>query len=179
MTDYDTTLEFLLDCARGAGRIVMQYVGQVPEIRDKGRLDLVTRADFESEQYLIDRIAERFPDHAVHGEERGAVARAAYNWTVDPLAVRSRWTEGTATLTMKKSRTAMKVAVRTTHIAPEPGSPDGVSGAAAGAVVCWALLDVTKAPDGSTRGFRLCGAGPRTRVRPPDRTSHGAPPGNQ
>jgi myo-inositol-1(or 4)-monophosphatase len=85
MLDYEPTLEFLLECARGAGQIVMRYVGAVPEIRDKGSLDLVTRADFESEQYLIDRIRERFPDHAVHGEERGAVTPAAYNWTVDPL----------------------------------------------------------------------------------------------
>jgi myo-inositol-1(or 4)-monophosphatase len=85
MLDYETTLEFLLDCARGAGRIVMSYFGSVPDIWDKGTLDLVTRADYESEQYLIDRIAERFPEHAVHGEERGAVARAAYNWYVDPL----------------------------------------------------------------------------------------------
>jgi myo-inositol-1(or 4)-monophosphatase len=83
--DEEATLEFLLQCARGAGQIVMGYAADVPEIRDKGRLDLVTRADLESEQYLIDKITERFPGHAVHGEERGAVQRAAFNWYVDPL----------------------------------------------------------------------------------------------
>jgi myo-inositol-1(or 4)-monophosphatase len=83
--DEGAALEFLLECARGAGRIVMGYASGVPEIRDKGRLDLVTRADLESEQYLIDTIMERFPEHAVHGEERGPVQQAAYNWYVDPL----------------------------------------------------------------------------------------------
>jgi myo-inositol-1(or 4)-monophosphatase len=85
MMDYEAAVEFLLECARGAGQIVMGYAGDVPEIRNKGRLDLVTRADFESEQYLIDRIAERFPEHAVHGEERGAIQQAGFNWYVDPL----------------------------------------------------------------------------------------------
>jgi myo-inositol-1(or 4)-monophosphatase len=85
MMDYEAAVEFLLECARGAGQIVMRYAGDVPEIRNKGRLDLVTRADFESEQYLIDRIAERFPEHAVHGEERGAIQQSAFNWYVDPL----------------------------------------------------------------------------------------------
>src|SRR5947209_14950309 len=85
MLDYDATLDFLLDCARGAGHIVMRSFGHARDVRDKGPLDLVTQADYESEQYLIQRIGERFPEHAVHGEERGAVARAAYNWFVDPL----------------------------------------------------------------------------------------------
>src|SRR5574341_1251397 len=85
MLDYDTTLDFLRDCARGAGEIVMRHFGADHDVRDKGVLDLVTAADYESERYLIDRIGERFPDHAVHGEERGAVEPAAYNWFVDPL----------------------------------------------------------------------------------------------
>jgi len=83
--DLDAALEFAAESARGAGRIVMRDAGQVPDVRQKGRLDLVTRADLESEAYLIQRIAERFPSHAVHGEERGAVERAAFNWYVDPL----------------------------------------------------------------------------------------------
>jgi myo-inositol-1(or 4)-monophosphatase len=85
MIDHEAVLAFAVECARGAGQIVMRYAEAVPDIRDKGRLDLVTRADLESEAYLIDRIARRFPDHAVHGEERGAVAPAAFNWFVDPL----------------------------------------------------------------------------------------------
>jgi myo-inositol-1(or 4)-monophosphatase len=83
--EYGEALEFAVELARGAGGIVMRYFGDVPDIRDKGRLDLVTRTDLQSEQFLIDRIAARYPDHAVHGEERGAVERAAYNWYVDPL----------------------------------------------------------------------------------------------
>lgn len=85
MLDHEAALEFVRECARGAGEIVRRYAGHVPDVRDKGRLDLVTRADLESEQYLIDRIAARYPDHAVHGEERGAITRAEYNWYVDPL----------------------------------------------------------------------------------------------
>jgi myo-inositol-1(or 4)-monophosphatase len=83
--DHARTLEFAIDCARAAGRIVMRYFGVVPDVQEKGRLDLVTRADLESEQLLIEEIETRFPDHAVHGEERGSVARVRYNWFVDPL----------------------------------------------------------------------------------------------
>src|SRR5437762_2015758 len=67
MLDYDVTLDFLLDCARGAGQIVMRSFGHARDVRDKGPLDLVTQADYDSEQYLIQRIGERFPEHAAHG----------------------------------------------------------------------------------------------------------------
>jgi myo-inositol-1(or 4)-monophosphatase len=85
MVDVDAALQFVQGIARGAGEIVMRYAGAVPDVRDKGRLDLVTRADLESEAYLAARIVERFPEHAVHGEERGAAPPAAFNWYVDPL----------------------------------------------------------------------------------------------
>lgn len=79
--------KFILDCARGAGQILMKYWQNIPEIRPKGCLDLVTTADLKSEQYIVKQIAKRFPGHAVDSEERGFTGEAEYEykWTVDPL----------------------------------------------------------------------------------------------
>jgi myo-inositol-1(or 4)-monophosphatase len=56
----------------------------------KGRNDLVTEADFASQQAIHDHIHERFPDHCFVGEERMELPMAAnsgseWRWIVDPL----------------------------------------------------------------------------------------------
>jgi myo-inositol-1(or 4)-monophosphatase len=46
----------------------------------------VTRADHESEKYLIDTIRKAFPDHAINAEESGEwEGRAEHQWYLDPL----------------------------------------------------------------------------------------------
>src|SRR5260370_23989449 len=51
------------------------------------------------------------------------------------LACKSRWMDGTATLTMKKSRTLMKVPVRSTSVVPQYGRLAAAGGATGAAVV--------------------------------------------
>ena len=52
----------------------------------KGDVDLVTEADRASEALIRQRLAERFPEHGVYGEE-GTRERLTgeYRWYVDPL----------------------------------------------------------------------------------------------
>lgn len=46
----------------------------------------MTRADKESEAFLLARIQEEFPMHAVLGEETGEHAgTGGYRWVLDPL----------------------------------------------------------------------------------------------
>lgn len=67
-----------------------------PESRENKRVtlktptDLVTRADHESERLIASRIAARFPDHAVVGEEATGLSEVSPpdgrpRWIVDPV----------------------------------------------------------------------------------------------
>src|SRR6185369_12508613 len=51
----------------------------------KGRANLVTIADKESEALVIRRIRERYPDHAILAEESGASSGSESKWIIDPL----------------------------------------------------------------------------------------------
>ena len=72
------------------GKVLQSYFGQKPEIRKKGAIDLVTRADTESEKAIIETIRSRFPDHAILAEESGLymgghASHTRNRWIVDPL----------------------------------------------------------------------------------------------
>lgn len=74
--------------AREAGGILLQLAGGSLDVRLKGEVDLVTAADRASEERIVARIRERFPDHGILAEESGAIGRAAaseYLWVIDPL----------------------------------------------------------------------------------------------
>ncbi len=80
------TLNFLKEIASVAGDIIQQYVGDDLNIEHKGRTDLVTIADHDSEAYLIDAIHAAFPDHAIIAEESGGKeGQADHQWYLDPL----------------------------------------------------------------------------------------------
>src|SRR6516162_6472883 len=51
----------------------------------KGRANLVTVADKESEALIIRRIRERYPSHAILAEESGASSGSDAKWIIDPL----------------------------------------------------------------------------------------------
>jgi myo-inositol-1(or 4)-monophosphatase len=84
-------LEFAIELAREAGDILMRAYGTVERagVGYKGWRNLVTETDLAVEDHLARRIAGRFPEHGILGEER--VARApsgdgpAYRWVIDPL----------------------------------------------------------------------------------------------
>ncbi|MDA6840295.1 inositol monophosphatase, partial [Escherichia coli] len=58
--------------------------------------DVVTRADRESEELIAGMIAERYPDHAILGEEGGCRGNAAsdWRWVVDPLDGTTNYSQG-------------------------------------------------------------------------------------
>ena len=81
------------EIARGGGVILAKYFGAKieAEYKDKERTDPVTVADRECQQYLVEAISERFPDHGIVGEEdeetesdAEAVAPDTV-WILDPL----------------------------------------------------------------------------------------------
>ena len=68
------------------GRLLLQAYGRV-SAREKGPADLVTEADFASQQLIADRLGEAFPDHTLLAEEEGAETDPdnPWRWIVDPL----------------------------------------------------------------------------------------------
>lgn len=73
-----------IDIAREAGQILMAHRGVSFEL--KGEHDLVTAADRASEELVVRRLRERFPEHGIVAEEGGrAEMDAELRWYVDPL----------------------------------------------------------------------------------------------
>jgi myo-inositol-1(or 4)-monophosphatase len=80
-------LDFSVQLAREAGDVLKHYMGRDKQVELKGRANLVTVADKESEALVIERIRERYPDHAILAEESGASGAASGEgkWIIDPL----------------------------------------------------------------------------------------------
>ena len=80
-----------------AGAIQLAHLGRA-EVAKKGAIDLVTEVDLAIERSFRATIAERFPDHAVLGEEFSASdpARAGtrYCWVFDPLDGTTNYAHG-------------------------------------------------------------------------------------
>src|ERR1041385_3386362 len=78
--------DFAVSLARGAGEITLRYFRREFETRLKGKDNFVTQADLEAEEFLRRRIAEKFPDDAVIGEEGGeSVGSTGRRWIIDPI----------------------------------------------------------------------------------------------
>ena len=91
-------LEFAVQLAKAAGGIQLAYFrGDRLSIETKSNVyDVVTRADRESEELIAGMIAERYPDHAILGEEGGCRGNAAsdWRWVVDPLDGTTNYSQG-------------------------------------------------------------------------------------
>jgi len=81
-------LDFAIDVARAAGDVLKHYMDREKQVALKGRANLVTIADKESEALIIRRIVERYPAHAILAEESGVSGAKAGDegkWIIDPL----------------------------------------------------------------------------------------------
>jgi len=90
-------LNIAVKAARRAGSIINRAALDRTqlEIRAKRANDFVTQVDKAAESAIIDIIRQAYPDHAILGEESGALegkpggrnttAKAEYRWIVDPL----------------------------------------------------------------------------------------------
>src|SRR3954467_9651420 len=80
----DSFLDTAIEVAQEAGQILMAHRGVSFEL--KGDYDLVTAADRASEQLVVKRLREHYPDHGIVAEEGGrAEINAELRWYVDPL----------------------------------------------------------------------------------------------
>jgi len=80
-------LKFALDLAKEAGKKQMRYFGELSNYKTKStHIDLLTKADIESEDFIIKNIQKEFPRHSILSEETGFIDKnSVYKWVIDPL----------------------------------------------------------------------------------------------
>jgi myo-inositol-1(or 4)-monophosphatase len=74
--------------ALAAGALLRQNFSQIHQVTLKGRHDPVTESDFQSQQLIIQKLSQAFPDYRFLAEETGAPADAKPSdgcWIIDPL----------------------------------------------------------------------------------------------
>ncbi|MEX2104050.1 MAG: inositol monophosphatase [Bacilli bacterium] len=89
MSTISTYMEVATQCARDAGRLIMERLSGSIEVSFKtSSSDLVTQVDKEVEQFVVSRLLSYFPDHGILGEE-GMFAgnHEDYDtvWIIDPI----------------------------------------------------------------------------------------------
>ena len=93
-------LNFAIQTARDAGRLLAERFGRRLRVSNKSELDLVTESDIASERLIIDRIKTYYPRHAILAEESGASPPAAdgaqsdWRWIIDPLDGTTNYAHG-------------------------------------------------------------------------------------
>jgi myo-inositol-1(or 4)-monophosphatase len=87
MSDQSSWLTTAVDAVVRAGEMMMSQFGGDFRVDKKGEIDLVTEVDVAIERMFRALIAERFPDHAILGEELGGSGSAPSGpcWVFDPI----------------------------------------------------------------------------------------------
>lgn len=89
-----------VEAALAAGRVQRQHFRSPIAVHKKGAIDLVTEIDIRVEREFRAFIAERFPDHAVLGEEGAAsgleTQSSRHRWIIDPIDGTTNYAHGLA-----------------------------------------------------------------------------------
>ncbi|CAN1125262.1 Bifunctional phosphatase IMPL2, chloroplastic [Linum perenne] len=74
--------------ADASGEVIRKYFRKKFEILDKDDLSPVTIADKAAEEAMVSIIFEKFPSHAIYGEENGWMCKeksSDFVWVLDPI----------------------------------------------------------------------------------------------
>lgn len=89
---YTAERDAAVDAARAAARMIRHNVGQVTEADadKKGKNDLVTVADTQAQEIIIDQLHGKFPDYSFLAEEEDdmdvpQIPDASHRWIIDPI----------------------------------------------------------------------------------------------
>ena len=79
--------EFIEQLALEAGKIIGDNLDKHKEIVTlKGEYDFTTHVDHEVEQFVRNKIEEKYPGHSIMGEELGeSQSTSEYKWFIDPI----------------------------------------------------------------------------------------------
>lgn len=95
MIDPDV-IYFMEEVSREAGSILMSgFRKKDLEINFKGKRDLVTEKDLESEKFITEQIINRYPEHTVVAEEgNNYQGNDSLRWYIDPLDGTNNYAHG-------------------------------------------------------------------------------------
>ena len=97
MVDYRDLTEVAVRGAQAGAEVLRRYFRDKDlETQFKSEHDLVSRADHESEERILEVIHGRFPDHRILAEEGGAQSRglSEFEWIIDPLDGTANFLQG-------------------------------------------------------------------------------------
>ncbi|MFQ6027447.1 MAG: inositol monophosphatase family protein [Dehalococcoidia bacterium] len=93
--DGRSALEVSIDAARRAGQLVRDRFLTEKEISFKGRADIVTDVDLQSEKMILELLQNQFPRFSVLSEESAPIDTGSdYTWVVDPIDGTRNFAEG-------------------------------------------------------------------------------------
>ena len=81
---YNEYLNFAKEIAYKAKEIMLKYFKEANGFNYKFDQTIVTKADTEINQYLIDMVNKKYPEHSVDGEEQ-QFGESNYVWVCDPI----------------------------------------------------------------------------------------------
>jgi myo-inositol-1(or 4)-monophosphatase len=82
----NTYLQAAVDAARAAGVLLREHFGTVLDVNEFAAHDIKLELDVRSQELITGMLLERFPDHAIFGEEGIAGNQASeFQWIVDPI----------------------------------------------------------------------------------------------
>lgn len=83
---WEKETEVARDAATEAGKVLNKKFGKITQVRKKGKIDLVTEADLESEKTVLNIIRTAFPEDSILTEEAGGFGHNSDRlWIIDPL----------------------------------------------------------------------------------------------
>lgn len=86
---------FIINAAREAGTLLMEKFERGIRVEFKGKYDLVTEADRQSEALIVKLIRERFRDHDILAEEADyGCSGSDQRWIIDPLDGTTNYAHG-------------------------------------------------------------------------------------
>jgi myo-inositol-1(or 4)-monophosphatase len=78
--------ELAVKVAVKVGKLLLDNIDNISEVKQKGKRDLVTNLDIEAEKIIIDAIEKEYPLHSIIAEESGVTHKGSeYTWVVDPI----------------------------------------------------------------------------------------------
>ena len=79
---------FIKEITKHTSQIIKQYYRKEIVVDYKADHSPVTIADKKVEEYIVQRITKKFPDHKILGEESGMInagSSSKYEWVIDPI----------------------------------------------------------------------------------------------
>lgn len=91
-------LKVALEAAEAAVNVIRHYAANRDQLNVtlKGRHDLLTQADIETEEAIIKTIAKHHPDDSIYGEETSKTDKpgSGRTWIIDPIDGTTNFTHG-------------------------------------------------------------------------------------